>query len=82
MREGSQVSWLAFMELYAKKEREIYRALATTQVSKNLVRFHLFVPTKELPLVIQPKMHVPPLILNVQESKQMPPSKFDCNVML
>lgn len=46
VREGSQVSWLAFMELYAKKEREIYRALATTQVSKNLVRFHLFVPTK------------------------------------
>jgi V-type H+-transporting ATPase subunit a len=82
VREGSTVSWLAYMELYTKKEREVYRALSTTQVSKNLVRFHLYIPTKELPLIIQPKINLPPLILNVVESDRMPPSKFDTNVMM
>lgn len=70
------------MELYTKKERELYRALATTQVTKNLVRFHLYIPTAQLPLVIQPRINLPPLILNVLDPPSMPPSKFSTNVML
>lgn len=82
VREGSTVSWLAYMEMYTKKEREIYRALSTTNVSKNLVRFNLYIPSKDLPLNIQPKMNLPPLILNVKETDKMLPSKFDTNYML
>ena len=82
IRDGSEGSWLSEIELYAKKEREIYRALSTTQVSRSLARFKLYIPTKELPLIIQPKKNLPPLTLNVIESTKMPPSKFDTNCML
>jgi vacuolar-type H+-ATPase subunit I/STV1 len=46
VREGSAGSWLCELELYVKKEREIYRGLSTTQVTKTLARFRLYIPSK------------------------------------
>ena len=46
VKEEGSGSWLCLMEAYAKKEREIYRALSTTQVSKTLARFRLYIPTR------------------------------------
>lgn len=46
VREHGVGSWLCEIELYAKKEREIYRALSTTEVTKTLARFKLYIPSK------------------------------------
>lgn len=82
VKEGSVGSWLCEMELYARKEREIYRALSTTQVTKTLARFRLYIPSREMPLRIQPNKELPPLTLNIMESGKMPPSLFDSNCMM
>jgi hypothetical protein len=46
------------------------------------VRFNLYIPSAALPLNIQPKANLPPLILNIKETEKMMPSKFDTNCML
>lgn len=81
-KEHSKISWLTYMEIYTRKEREIYKALSLGKVNNSLMQFNIYLSSNKLPLHIQPSEALPPLTLNVRETGRLPPSKFDTNFIL
>lgn len=73
------------MELYTKKEKCIYEALATCTTANNFLLFSTFVPLsrlEELRALKTRKSDMPSLVLSTKEPPFSPPTRFpECEMM-